>query len=898
MKVLLIDKILVYVLKGRVVFMKKLKRILAILLAAAMVFSVFGCSTKTTTKEEETTTVEPSSEEPTTEDNKGDDPTGITINLHYLREDGAYDGWSVWFWVAGVEGTDNPFGTEADDKGVVCTKTFPAGSESVGFIVRTADWQKDWGEDQFIDLKGILAGTVDVYVNSGVAGYTMEKGADCVTGLGVASATLQEDYLTVKVTMTEAWTEGNTLAIKDKDGKVIETTLTADSSDDKKVVLKFASKVDEFGTYTIVLNDSFEYAVNTPDFYSTEAFESKYTYTGNDLGANWTKAATTFKVWAPTAEKVVVNLYKSGTKGTKDLIKSVDMTMGDKGVWSVKVDGDLNKTYYTYSATVQGVTKEVCDPYAKTTGVNGERAMVIDMASTNPTGWDKDVNPNKGMEMTDAIIYELHVRDLSIDSSSGIKNAGKYLGLTELNTKNANGTLTGLSHMKDLGITHLHLNPVYDYATVDETKLDTPQFNWGYDPKNYNTPEGSYSTDPYNGEVRVKEFKQMVQALHNNGISVVMDVVYNHTYSSTEYCYNGIVPGYFHRPGSNGSGCGNDVASERAMVRKYIVESCVYWAKEYHVDGFRFDLVGLIDTETIKQIRTELDKIDPSIILYGEGWSLTTKATKPGVTMATQSAVKTLEGFAMFNDTIRDGLKGSVFNKTEKGYVNGELSKTTTIKKAITGSVAWSSTPAHMVNYSCCHDNYTLWDEIAMSNGEDTESARLHQNLLSAAVVFTSQGVPFILAGEEFLRSKPKADGTFDHNSYSSPDSVNSMKWNTLDDASNKIAYKYYKGLIEFRKAHASLSQMKDATKCYTFTDGLANGVIAYSLAKADGEVSDGIFVIHNATTNDVKVDLPEGNWTICIQGENAGNTSLGTASGSVTVSGISTTVLVKGALK
>lgn len=879
--------------------MKNIKKLLAILLAAVMVFSVFGCSKdETTTKVEPTTpSEETTTEEPTTEPS-GDVATEITINLHYIREDGAYEGWSVWLWPAGGEGTDNVFGTEVGEHGVMTTKTFPAGTDSVGFIVRTADWQKDIGEDQFIDLKGILAGTVNVYVVSGVMGYTMEKGADCVSGLSVGTATLKEDYVTLEVVMTDAWTDDNKLTVKDTNGNAVEVASTVvDESNNKKLVLTLKEKADPLGTYIIVLNDTYEYAITTPDYYSTEGFESEFTYDGNDLGATWSKTSTTFKVWAPTATKVVVNLYESGKQATKDLIKAVDMVKGDKGVWSVKVDGDLNGTYYTYSATVQGKTKEVCDPYARTTGVNGNRAMVIDLASTNPAGWDKDVNPNKGMDMTDAIIYELHVRDLSIDSSSGIKNAGKYLGLTELNTKNASGTLTGLSHMKDLGITHLHLNPVYDYATVDELKLDTPQFNWGYDPKNYNVPEGSYSTDPYNGEVRVEEFKEMVKALHDNGISVVMDVVYNHTYS-TDYCFNGLVPGYFHRPGSNGSGCGNDVASERAMVRKFIVDSCVYWAKEYHVDGFRFDLVGLIDVETIKQIRTELDKIDPSIILYGEGWSMSTKATKPGTVMATQTAVKQLEGFAMFNDTIRDALKGSVFNSEEKGYVNGELSKTSTIKTAITGKVSWSSTPSHMVNYSCCHDNYTLWDEISMSNPDDSLEARLHQNLLSAAVVFTSQGVPFILAGEEFLRSKPKADGEYDHNSYASPDSVNSMKWNTLDEAANKTAYNYYKGLIQFRKAHASMTQMKDAQSCYKFVDNLDKGVIAYELAKADGEVSDGIFVVHNATTGDVTVNLPAGNWTICVQGEQAGTTSLGTASGSITVSGISTTILVKGALK
>ena len=888
--------------------MKKMKRILAILLATALIFSLFGCSGKkdssttdetTTAGQEETTTAADKEtdgdEEETTTAGSSGEAAEITINLHYLREDGNYEGWNVWFWAVGADGGAFYFGDEVGDKGAVTTAKFPAGTTEIGYIVRLNEWEsKDVDKDQFIDASVTLAGTINVFVKSGVEGYEFELGDDCVAGVGVSSATMSDDYKTVTVNVTQELKD-ETLTIKDADGK--ELKVESQNADGKKITMVLAEAVDPFGSYVVEVNGELQYAISVPDILSTQGFEDEYAYDGDDLGAVWSKDSTTFKVWAPTANSVKVNLYKSGTQGTDDLIKAVDMTKGDKGVWSVKVDGDLNGTYYTYTVKTATEENEACDPYAHAVGVNGNRAMVIDLDSTDPEGWDKDKNPNSGMDATDSIIYELHIRDVSADKSSGIKNVGKYLGLTEVGTKNSKGAPTGISHMVDLGITHVQLTPVYDYATVDESKLDKPQYNWGYDPKNYNVPEGSYSTDPYNGEVRVKEFKQMVQALHNNGISVVMDVVYNHTYTA-DYCFNKIVPGYFHRPGSNGSGCGNDVASERAMVRKFIVDSCVYWVTEYHIDGFRFDLVGLIDTQTINEIRAELDKIDPSIILYGEGWTMGTVLTKDKVTLATQTNSKQIPGFGLFSDTIRDAIKGSVFEATAKGYVNGDTSKTSTIKAAVTGSTPWSKVPSQQIVYASCHDNYTLWDEINASNADDSMEDKIKQNLMSAAIVYTAQGVPFIFAGEELLRSKPNGDGTFNHNSYNTNDEMNSIKWDNLNDAATQKVYNYYKGLIAFRKAHASMTQMNTCTDCYTFVDGLPTGVLAYTLAPADGEVSEGIFVVYNPTKEAVKVDLPAGDWTICVQGDKAGTESLGTASGSISVDAITTTVLVKGALK
>lgn len=889
--------------------MKKMRKIISLLLASLMVFSMVGCGSK---KADTTVTNAPTNaatEENTTEEQteaKTDAPTKapenlpteLTINLHYLREDGAYTGWNVWLWADGGEGNAYQFGTETDDKGVVTSATLPAGTSKIGYIVRLNEWEKkDVDADQFIELSGIIAGSVDVYVTSGKPGCEIVPGEDCLKGLSVKKAELNGDFKSITIVFTEEYKDEHTILVKDAEGKELATEeFKVNDKDATKATVNLKEEVDKFGKYVISL-DGIEFDVTVPSYFSTQAFEDEYTYEGDDLGATWTKDSTTFKVWAPTAKKVTVNTYKSGLKGTDDLIKSYEMKAEDKGVWSVKVDEDLNGVYYLYEVDFGTSKVEACDPYAKAVGVNGDRAMVIDLESTNPEEWDKDTNPNKDLNATDASVWEVHIRDFSSDSSSGMKNVGKYLAFTEKGTKNPTGQSTGIDHIVDLGVTHVQIGPAYDYATVNETKLDTPQFNWGYDPKNYNAPEGSYSTDPYDGAVRVGEFKQMVKSLHDNGLSVVMDVVYNHTYNTT-YCYNQIVPDFFYRPGSNGSGCGNDVASERAMVSKFIVDSVVYWAKEYHIDGFRFDLVGLIDIDTIKACREELDKIDPSIILYGEGWSMSTKTTK-NVELATQFYVNKIDGFAMFSDTIRDAIKGSVFNATEKGYVNGDLGRLSTIKKAVTGNTDWAGKGSQAIVYASCHDNYTLWDEINMSNPDDSLEDKIKQNLLSAAIVYTAQGTPFILAGEEFLRTKPGAkEGTFDYNSYASSDAVNSIKWATLNDANYQKVFEYYKGMIAFRKAHASLRVMDEADKYYKFTDGTDKGVLAYELSGVEGEVSDSIFVVYNPLKTATTVTLPDGEWTICVQGDKAGTESLGTATGSITVDAITATILVKGATK
>ena len=657
---------------------------------------------------------------------------------------------------------------------------------------------------------------------------------------------------------------------------------------------------DVTAAYTLRYRNS-EMSITMPIYYSTQAFEALYTYEGDDLGANWSPEQTFFRLWAPTAASVKINLYASGDYRENDLLEQVEMTPDVNGTWVATVEGDLNGTYYTYVVEVDGIVNEACDPYARAVGVNGQRAMVIDLRSTDPEGWENDRDPHYDNTITEAIIYELHVRDLSVDENSGITNKGKFLGLIETGTTTPEGIPTGLDHIKSLGVTHIHLLPSYDYGSVDETRLDDNVFNWGYDPVNYNVPEGSYSTDPFHGEVRVKEFKQMVKGLHDNGISVIMDVVYNHVYSGEEFCFNKIVPLYFSRVSaegvfSAGSGCGNDTASERAMVKKYIVDSVKYWADEYHIDGFRWDLVGLIDTETINEVMEEVHKTHPNIIFYGEGWTMATNVTKDGYTMTTQVNSQETPGFAFFSDTLRDAIRGSNSNNSKPGFVANAGGYAGNISDCFLGAPAWCKSPTQTINYASCHDNHTLFDRITISTPEASFADRVKMNNLSAAIVLTSQGIPFIHAGEEMLRSKPLEDGSFDHNSYRSSDAVNNLKWTDLTKEEYQLTYAYYQGLIAFRKAHPALTMTsaEEVAEKITKLGGLDFNVVGFHIASgANGEENE-LIVVFNPTPNASAVELPEGEWTIYINGGKAGIEALGTASGTATAEPISAMVLVK----
>ena len=640
------------------------------------------------------------------------------------------------------------------------------------------------------------------------------------------------------------------------------------------------------------------------DIYSTPDFETAYTYRGNDLGATWTKEKTTFRLWAPTAHAVTLNLYCSGTPGCDDLIEKCSMESAENGTWIAEKTGDLNGVYYTFEVRIGTYTAEACDPYAKTTGVNGQRAMVIDLRATDPDGWQEDSDPNAGIDFTDAIIYELHVRDLSMDENSGIKNKGKFLGIIETGTKTPSGIPTGLDHIKDLGITHLHLLPVYDFGSVDEAHPENPQFNWGYDPVNFNVPEGSYSTDPFHGDVRVREMKEMVKGLHDNGISVIMDVVYNHVYNEKTFCFNRLVPNYFSRVTngvfSNGSSCGNDTASERSMVHKYIVDSVCYWADEYHIDGFRFDLVGLLDVDTINDIVASVHKTHPNVIFYGEGWTLNTKTVKKCI-LATQDHADLTPGFAYFNDTLRDSIRGSVFYSDALGFVTGAVGIGEKLEACFRGMISWCPEPSQTINYVSCHDNNTLWDRIALAAPKASFNELVQMNRLAAVFYMTAQGVPFMQAGEEMLRSKPDPKGGYVENSFKSPDSINSIKWNLLDKAAYMDNLEYYKGLIAFRKAHPVLRM----TSVYDILSNLVpvhcdHAQIGAFHLRGDVcyEPADEIFLIFSAAETWEKIKLPKGQWHMCINGKYSGNKSLGIREGVINVPPVSAVVLVKGDLE
>ena len=634
------------------------------------------------------------------------------------------------------------------------------------------------------------------------------------------------------------------------------------------------------------------------ELYSTEEFERKYTYSGTDLGAVWTKEKTSFRLWAPTAKSVKVNLYKTGNPGVDDRIAQIEMKSAVAGTWTAEAAGDRNGVYYTFTVELEQGVHEACDPYARTTGVNGQRAMILDLRSTDPEGWEDDHDPNAGKHITDAIIYELHVRDLSSDPSSGITNRGKFLGVIEEGTHTPDGIPTGLDHIKSMGITHLHLLPSYDYGSVDEAHPERDQFNWGYDPVNYNVPEGSYATDPYHGEVRVKEMKQMIQGLHRAGISVVLDVVYNHVYEGETFCFNQIVPEYFSRTHnghySNGSGCGNDTASERSMVHKYIVDSVKYWADEYHIDGFRFDLVGLLDVDTINELVDSVRARHPNVIFYGEGWSMATELTKPDVAMATQRNAWQTPNFAYFSDTLRDVLRGYVFDDRAYGYVAGAQGQEELVKACFMGHPDWCPCPTQTINYASCHDNMALFDRLTMSAPDASFADRVRMNNLAAAIYMLSQGVPFLQAGEELLRSKPLPGGGFEHNSYCSPDSINSIKWNDLSKPEYASNAEYYRGLIAFRKAHPTLRLTTDeAVREQVFAlEGLDANVTGFHLRGSADDPAAAIVVLYNPNKTPTTVQLPKGRWNICITDKTAGTEPLLTVEGGVSVAPISACVL------
>lgn len=619
------------------------------------------------------------------------------------------------------------------------------------------------------------------------------------------------------------------------------------------------------------------------DIFNSKEFEEKYC-SDLELGAIYSKEKTIFRLWSPVASKVRLQLFcKDKNSNEFHSIKSIEMHETEN-VWAVEINEDLDKMYYRYEIKIGNSVNVVTDPYSKAVSANGQYSMVLDLDETNPEGWDSDEKPSL-KSPTDSIIYEMHIRDFSIDENSGSNFKGKYKGVWESNTKTRNGVSTGIDHLKELGITHVHLLPTFDYKSVDETKLNEMQYNWGYDPEHYNSPEGSYSTNPFDGDIRVKEFKEMVLNLHKQGIRVVMDVVYNHTYATNDSLFNKVVPYYYYREDkngnfSNGSACGNETASDRKMFRKFMIDSIIYWAKEYHIDGFRFDLMGLHDVETMKLIREELNKIDKSIIMYGEGWTggetplpENDRALKKNTIQYDKLQI------AAFSDDMRDGVKGDVFISDKPGFVNNGQGFEETIKCGIVASINhnqidyskvicsdkfWANEPYQTVTYASAHDNYTLWDKLCITTKGESEEERIKMNKLISAIILTSQGISFIHAGEEMLRTKRDEKGNLVENSYNSSDLVNKLDWERKEKYSD--VFEYYKSLINLRKNHKAfrMDNADDIRENLRFLDVKERNVVAYTIdCSSLNDKLKKIMVVFNANKDKLNINLPSGIWKL-----------------------------------
>lgn len=646
------------------------------------------------------------------------------------------------------------------------------------------------------------------------------------------------------------------------------------------------------------------------DYQAYSANLDKSAYSGNDLGASYSKKATTFKVWSPNAASVRVNIFEHGSDNEGDAGSIMSRAMSlDKttGVWSVTINGDLLNKYYTYSVTHGKTTKETADVYAKACGVNGQRSMVVDLSTTNPDGWENDKHVLV-QNQTDASVWEISVADFSSSESSGVSeaNRGKYLAFTEEGTT-VNGvqgaSSTCVDYLKKLGVKYVQIMPFYDFGSVDESKNIMDQYNWGYDPVNYNCPEGSYSSNPKKGEVRIKECKQMIQALHNAGIGVIMDVVYNHTYTSDSW-FQRTVPNYYYRMNndgtfSNGSGCSNDTASEHLMFRKYMIDSVTYWASEYHIDGFRFDLMGLHDVTTMNSIRTALDNLyaDGSgsrILMYGEAWDMATNCDE-GTVMASQKNLKQMsDRIGAFDDTIRDAIKGST-GGTDGAFVQ-EGSRRANLKTGIAGqsdtTTGWANVPSQCVTYASCHDNLCLYDKLVGSvYGADGKYRERYEDLvamnkLSAAIVITSQGIPFSLGGEEFCRSK---DG--DENSYASSRKENMLDWENVDLYSDVI--EYYRGLYKIRDAFAAFSDSTAATaNSLTYLSDVPKGVTGYTINNTESGKWSQMCVIFNGSNSAQNVTA-KGDWVVLADNKTAGLRNIKNVTNSVKVEAHSAVIMV-----
>ena len=835
----------------------------------------------------------------------------LELTIHYHRHDGDYQGWNLWIWGETTPGSQVDF-TGKDDFGAVAKAVLKEQSDGgeLGLIVRKSlpadHWaEKDGVEDRQIPLfRASDEGHLEVWLmQDDPRVYYREEDVDRTPRLTLAAL---EDTTTIRVecylpvySQGQDW--GFTLYQGEREVSLSQVEPSYAQGSPKAFTLTTAEPLDLTKRYYLHHNTHGDMEVTLGRAFDSKEFYEAFHYSGDDLGVTLGVKRTTFKVWAPTASKLDVVLYNSGEggKGVK-----TPMTLGEKGVWTAIIPDNLEGMFYNYLVTHGTKTAEVVDPYAKASGVNGKRGQIVDLSKTNPPGWD-EVQWLPLENPVDAVIYEVHVRDFSSSPSSGITAQGKYLGLIEKGTRTPTGIPTGLDHLVDLGITHVHLLPIFDFATVDEAN---PQesYNWGYDPLNFNVPEGSYASDPRDGRVRIRELKEMILGLNRAGIGVIMDVVYNHTFHSVESSFHRLVPGYYyrhhsHRRFSNGSGCGNELADERSMVRKFIVDSVVYWAKEYKLAGFRFDLMGLHHLDTMREVRRALDEINPEILIYGEGWAAG-PSTLPEYERAVKENTHQLPGIASFCNDLRDGIKGHVFHTKEGGFIQGEGLEES-VKFGLVGGVQhpqvdygrvlysrgpWAMHPSQSVAYAEAHDNLTLWDKLLCTTAPEDDEQRIKMIKLAHAIILTSQGIPFLHAGQEFARTKGG-----DPNSYQSPDHVNQLDWERKGEFEQ--LYRYTKALIELRKCRPALRlRTGDQVRRYLRFLDLPKGMIGFSLGPhANGDSFETILVFFNSNPSEVEVTVHPGCWEVLVNDQGVG--PMGIATGPrVVVPAISALVLAR----
>lgn len=801
----------------------------------------------------------------------------LTLEVHYIRYNEDYGGWDLWLWTDTQEGRSYPF--EVCEDGVLAQIRLGQidDTSQIGIIVRKGNWEeKDVDEDRFLDISQAKDGKLSVWIWQGESTIHYEK---VEADVRIMDAGLESEQ---EVTFQAYLASEAEFRVTDQDGREYPWEIRRMNRDGNMVSgsLTLREKVSLPGTFYLSIGEA-KKSIRFGRIYDTDTFRENFVYDGDDLGAIYTEEECSFRLWSPMAEEVTLLLYEEGTGG--EAILTEPMSLGEKGVWQSQLQGDYAGKYYTYLVNVQGSVHEVVDPYAKSVGVNGKRGMILSEDAGRPEGFEND-SFLKDWKREDVILYEASVRDYTSDDDSGVLHKGKFLGLTEENTVNSAGDSTGLSYLAELGITHVHFLPIQDFCGVDEENPEET-YNWGYNPLNYFVPEGSYATDPYHGEVRVQELKKMIQSLHEQKIGVVMDVVYNHTYYGGDSNFNHIVPGYYHRIDqagnySNGSACGNELATERAMVRKLIIDSVKYWMQEYHVDGFRFDLMGLIDVETMKEIEKEVYRINPHAVLYGEGWDA-------GETIYEEPRMESFNAYltpeiGTFNNVFRRAVQKHVCGLTEEEDVilgmrfgfAGAGDNPNTIKRM----GKWTAEPLQCINYASCHDGYTLWDLITLNCPEEDQELLKRRDRFGAACVLLCQGTPFLHSGEEFLRTKASPDNPDAKHgaSYNAGDEINTIDWENRTE--NKDVLEYYRGLMLFRKEHKALGYgtQSELNENLLFIEDLPENVMGYYAKEPVNFFTDyQICLMFNPTREAVEFLPVSGKWEIYVNDDRAGTECL-----------------------